>query len=505
MQGHNVVFDWENGRVGFAESSCAYDKKDVPESATDDGYSTDCVVGDPILTNACIESVDKSLCRHNPTNIALLGTEKWTSKVESPGTGAGISCIEAANDVSHRDPREKPVVQCNGEGVCEEERPCQLTCSETIQANEVIALPESQQSRSQCGKGFWSACDYNCKQTRIASVAYSDGFCHEKHRESRPCHIGACSRSDPCRVPFVVHAVVGFKRGSLSKWTEASQDAFLEALVGTAQRISNRKLFLAGDVNVLLALPWYEDETDISDLANQRPSDIRGFRVAVEVSVFNDRALMQPPDFEVSSIEDRATLRENACGAEALYWLAKHALAVKKEVFLKDGFMNALVNEMKASTIPEQESAFKEMFVNGVNANDEHIVSAWTVRTEIDDEINYFGPQKPFMAKLYTVLSGATVASTLFLIFLSLWSLLWICDDFSQGRLSLSSAFAFVRQFGSRNHVTEVNDNEDVNAIEERALLGSDSTPSKSTYKFTTPKKRNRTSSGVLSNESGSR
>jgi hypothetical protein len=480
MQGHNVVFDWENGRVGFAESTCAYDKKDTPEAALDAGYSTDCVVSDPIVSKSCIESVEKSLCRHNPTNVALLGTEKWTSIVESTGTDTGISCVMAANDVSDNDPREKSVVTCSGEGTCEEERPCQLTCSELTRAVEVAPLSEGKQQRFKCGESSWSACDYNCKQARIKSLAFSDGLCHEAHRESRPCHIGACARSDPCLVPYIIHAVVGFKGGSVSKWTEETDDVFGIAMVEAVEKMLNRTLFEAGDVHVLAALPWYEEDNDIAGKAYQRDVDVLGFRVVVEISVFNnqtdlvelqrinapEKASAGPASsfFKRKRTTAPQTIEENSCGPDTLYQLAKHALDVKK-VLLNEGFMGTLVSQIKRLPDPPGDSPFSVVFTDDFSASDDVIVLAWTVRTEVEDEINYFGPQKPFMATLYTVLHAATVASSFFLIVLTVWSSIWTCHEYCQGKrhgLFLLS--------GPQYRSLDVD--EDADAIEKRAILG---------------------------------
>lgn len=65
MQGHNVVFDWENSRVGFAESTCEFEGKNRNVPSTD-GFSTDCIVGDPVLTKACVETVDLRICKNQP-------------------------------------------------------------------------------------------------------------------------------------------------------------------------------------------------------------------------------------------------------------------------------------------------------------------------------------------------------------------------------------------------------------------------------------------------------
>jgi hypothetical protein len=67
MQGHNVVFDWENGRIGFAESSCTYDRKDSPEEADDGRYTDDCILGTAVLSQTCIETVDAQLCDNDPS------------------------------------------------------------------------------------------------------------------------------------------------------------------------------------------------------------------------------------------------------------------------------------------------------------------------------------------------------------------------------------------------------------------------------------------------------
>ena len=117
----------------------------VPEVAQDAGFPSDCQLGPPILTKSCLQTVDRRnrfVCKHNPTGVALLGTETWTATVTSPGNDAGISCAEAATEIGKRrkDNLDDPVVSCNGHGLCEEERPCQLTCAQAQKASEVEPL-----------------------------------------------------------------------------------------------------------------------------------------------------------------------------------------------------------------------------------------------------------------------------------------------------------------------------------------------------------------------------
>lgn len=74
-----------------------------------------------------------------------------------------------------------------------------------------------------CGVETWSACGYTCTQTKIESVLMNDGKCHEEKslETTRPCHVQACGRSDPCRVRFVVHTIMEEVRGAVaSRWNK---------------------------------------------------------------------------------------------------------------------------------------------------------------------------------------------------------------------------------------------------------------------------------------------
>jgi len=65
MMGHDVLFDIENGRLGFAESSCEYqDLQDDFEGSEDEGegMGDDCRLGEPSLAKGCISTVDLSEC-----------------------------------------------------------------------------------------------------------------------------------------------------------------------------------------------------------------------------------------------------------------------------------------------------------------------------------------------------------------------------------------------------------------------------------------------------------
>jgi len=455
MQGHNVVFDWENGRIGFAESSCTYDKKYVPKVAEDEGFASDCEVGDPVLSTSCIDSVDRAMCKHNPTNIALLGTETWTAIVESAGNEAGVSCVDAAKDGREKRDVSEPKVNCDGNGTCQEQRPCQLTCSEAARAAGVAPAPESDHRRLGCGDSFWSTCDYGCAQTRIRSVAYSDGTCREASRITRPCHIEACARSDPCLVPFIIHAVFGFHGALVSKWSRETEEIFSLALTKAARSIDpTAQVFSEGDVNVRMALPWYPDEDDPDDgrerLLPKETEDVEpsGLKVVVEISLYNplanfkNKTVVPAEEIQGDQAEGAlsAMLRNitnliqgrkpaSQCNAEELYALAKKALALKKGVFGSNRFTATLINKMEELEKKQkdhdflQESPFGKTYNTTMFYEKSQLISAWSIRTEIDDEINYFGPPRPLWHRVLGIMHAILMTFMVFLFLTSLWSL----------------------------------------------------------------------------------
>ena len=509
MQGHNVLFDWQNGRIGFAESSCTYDKKDVPAVAEDSGFATDCQVGPPILTKPCIDSVDRRMCKLNPTGIALLGKETWTAVVESPGNDAGVSCVEAAMETGKRRNNEfdDPIVSCDGRGLCQEERPCQLTCAQAQKAVEVEPLsyiPDGQ--LSSCGNSEWSACDYGCMQTRIMSSVFTDGICHEVSREARPCHIGACSRSDPCRVPFIVHLVLAFREGSVSNWSRTAEEILATGLVNSVRRRSNEQLFAIGDVNVITALPWYEDENDSVKF---------GVKVVVEISMFNsfadaDNKPSSYDDAETSTEAQLATMLRNftdrlrgrkppaTCYEEELYPLAKKALQAK-ETMREDRFVVTLVEELRRTGQRYERSAFGPISTNTYDTSYTRLISVWTIRTGIEEEINYFGPTKPFTAKLFGFLQNSILLSAAFFVLMTLWScVLSVHEYFTGQRHNISLPMVIIPSiFRGRRHNAplgvRVEDPKDLNDVEPFIMETSDvelTAQQERKYKLTTPKKR---------------
>lgn len=539
MSGHNVIFDWENGRVGFSESSCTYDKKSVPSAALDHGYSEDCQLSKPVLSQACIDFIDKKLCKYDPTNIAVLGEEKWTALVESAGTDVGRSCVEAAESWVSAKELDAPVIKCNGDGVCEEHRSCQLTCAEAKKAGSVTPAGATESRRLECGDSFWSACDYGCSQSRIESVAFTDGVCHEVSRVSRPCHIGACARSDPCRVPFLVHLVLGFRGAKVERWTTMSEEAFVVALTRAASgNIALNSIFEEGDVNVLAVLPWYLDEdsqisgrkssVDQNEDLESESSD--GLKIVMEISIFNYQAKpknktaerqetsrgIQRTSNKLSEMLKNITVsfdprkEKTVCNMDDLHLLAKKALVLKKEIFGHETFVPNIIHELKkaeADMGATDPSPFQRVYANEFFAAESRVLLSWSIRTEIDDEINYFGPPKPWWFRVLSAINTLVFAVMAVMLLTTVWSLILSCYDACLGPEDKNQN-SFLRR-RSRYSSVALNDiDTDASTIEDAVMGKGDveltmQSPGKR-YKATTPKKR-RSTLGATSSDGSDR
>ncbi|KAL7566743.1 hypothetical protein ACA910_017792 [Epithemia clementina (nom. ined.)] len=435
MQGHNVVFDWEHSRIGFAESSCSYDKIDVPKVAEDAGYASDCQVKDPVLSKPCLETVDRPLCRLNQTNIALLGTEKWSAVVKNPGTRLGVTCVAAAQQMKVDDLYRDPVVSCDSKGICEEERPCQLTCPQVDIAAKVVEVPD-QNTRLNCGDSLWSACDRECFQTRVVSSAFSDGKCHEISRQRRPCHIDACAREDPCRAPYSVRIIMGLREVDIAQWSIHTENAIVESVASTLTSLDKKSNVLPGDVSVRMARSWFldEDNPDAASNSNGPPRSTKpyGVKAIIDVAVANNRTtgntstLEDDSDFEEHwkilgnfSQQLVGQLREVRCYDDDLFVLAKKALSIKTIALKNSNFVPALTQHLR-------ENSGNYALTSSALLNESSVVAAWSFRNGVDDKVNFFGPRKPWWFGIFRAVHFITVLVTSSLV---VWSLFGVIQN----------------------------------------------------------------------------
>jgi hypothetical protein len=416
MQGHNVLFDWHHRRIGFSQSSCAYDLIEQEEQdkhmnvTTADTFGDDCRLGRPILSTACIHSVDVSICQasDNPTNVGIMGTEVWTRLVLNPGKEEG-RCHTVMEDWSLKQniQLEPSHINCTLDGQCQEYRPCHVPCMEAMKfySKGTGKEPEIQPKNLESGGGqdcgesaLWSACDYHCQQTRIMTQLTNNGVCVEDSRNTRDCHVNACGRADSCLVPYLVHAILVLEGAEIDVWDAVSTEEFRKEFTRVAHLEEFRKkhldqIFQEGDVNVLAIRPWFADTNDDLSFLDESDSnealgqDPKGIEVVLQISIFNPknkrsvhgrqrRGLLQEiGDFgsnRTSPLRNGKT--ESNCEASEMYPLAKEAVDLASRILRNEKFETLL-----AEAIP--------------TVRDVRVLSSWTINTQVyDQEINYFGP-----------------------------------------------------------------------------------------------------------------
>lgn len=353
--------------------------------------------------------------------------------VEHPGRDNGVPCVEAARKLSPSAKAEDDYssIDCGGEGLCTEVRPCQISCKELPSAKTVSKVPllltETPAEKSNllvCGDTYWSACDFKCRQTRIESSLFTDGNCHEVHLISRPCHKDACGRLDPCRIPFVVHVIFAFRGVYSSDWSKRDENIFTESVVRTFRVLApdNPNLFDVGDIKIILVRPWLAGD-DVESLASfDDENDELGVKVVAQISIFNSDAnspmrAESPSASPEKDVVSKADLRlrngtgslEGAmppmvCNDSELFTLAKRARLVAYDIPAISGFMTQILGDiisLEGERGAERESAFSPLLREPKLAYKSRLLSSWTIRTDVDDEINYFGPPEPFF---FTVL-----------------------------------------------------------------------------------------------------
>ena len=99
-----------------------------------------------------------------------------------------------------------------------------MTCSEftnEVEEEETAEIEKHENTDEtgledgSCLNYCWGSCMSSCEQSKITTELRVDGECHVANTETRKCHIDACGRSDPCRVPFVVHSILFFAKTNL--------------------------------------------------------------------------------------------------------------------------------------------------------------------------------------------------------------------------------------------------------------------------------------------------
>jgi len=449
LQGHDVLFDWENGRIGFAESDCRVSQtRWEAEGLASEGSEArgqDCILKSPLISTPCFESVDASICTSNNEEEALFGVETIAMVVEYPGTTSGFGCEE----VIKRNPSDfgddLSEVQCNKSGLCTATRRCELTCQQFQDLETVVDgdIEDIKELSTDCGQGSWSACLESCSQSRVSSILMPDGKCYEvkNERSDRACHTEYCGISDPCLIPFVVHVILAFRGISADLWDKAAEDRIIDALSSSVKNGRGSKMFEPTDVEFLMTSPWFEEILDVSGTPSGDMAQVIGMKAVIEVHIYNPNAIkttfyednmdanQQDLQQGVSLMfgrKPKASQQVSECRSSDLFGLAQKAHEIHF-VLSSDGFMRQLVDSLQITDESILDSALGPLVINQDYKEESRVVSSWTIKTAVGGGSIYDHKLDPFpgainyvhVSPAYLGLSRLTIIVTLILLVLA--------------------------------------------------------------------------------------
>lgn len=353
MRGHDILFDWENHRVGFSESDCAYEHLvNGDDTSAADKESVDCVVGDAVISASCESSVDTSSCAVSSTSLA--GTEEFTMEIIEEGAASGKTCEAVVMEQFHH--TEDITLECE-DGTCVQSHKCSISCSEVdtkITGDDDSGEDDNYDSNEACGENLWGVCQSSCSQIKVKSaISNEDGKCHELDKYVRPCHIGDCLAENPCHVPFKVHMILGLDGGDVSAWTKSMEQDFGDIFAAVLN--SRGASVTPGDLQVLMASKWRAASTGIV-----------GLKLVAEISIYD--AL---PKLEEGSQD---------CSEARLMKVSKVATKIKQAIRSEE-FMAGLVEKLLDHSTGDNPSPFANIPSNGGTSK---VLESWTIRNGID-------------------------------------------------------------------------------------------------------------------------
>mmetsp|Transcript_61118 Transcript_61118/g.73518 ORF Transcript_61118/g.73518 Transcript_61118/m.73518 type:complete len:1066 (-) Transcript_61118:317-3514(-) len=437
MINHNILFDMENERVGFAESSCLYEdlvgnkeeklqiledikkigvnktiadieiEKEIikeEEAAVGEGMqvSADCVLGPENEVIACEDTVDSSVCATRSSPYTMVGgTLKVDRVIESPPLHNGQSCEDVIRSES---PNSKSTVDvfCDDAGVCSETRTCSVKCMKFAHnadngGEDYIGNGLNPSFKPEpCGEPFFGSCQYTCEQTQIISLTDNDGNCRESERLTRPCHTSECGRENACLVPFVVHVILIFSDANVELWNRGSEELFREAMSNAISQhpISYQKKIdiTPGDIDVLLVTRYHSMVQPDDDGSDNEVETGSAMKVVAEISIYNSDLARTD---KIEAFEEQAGVGDAGGGKHVLVNIkceeddivayAHDALAFNNMFEDKDfmALMYGSIQNVKGMSNAMYADSSAPFDVDISASRESMILSSWTIRSEV--------------------------------------------------------------------------------------------------------------------------
>lgn len=426
LQGHDVVFDWDYGRIGFAESTCKVtdprEEKAGLVSEGADARGNDCILQNPVVTKACHDTVDSKPCNADNPDQVLNGIEELSMVVEYPGTQLGWGCEDVIKRkmFPNNGQENNMEVNCNDAGLCTMKQSCQLPCryATSLKPQEETNDVNSPNS---CSSYPWGACLETCKQAKVSAQFMSDGRCHEDQskREERECHTEYCGIADPCLIPFVVHVILAFRGIDHSSWNKEAETTIIDAFSDSVKNSMNKNIFKSSDVELLMVSPWTKDVDDVAGAAMGNDiTEKLGTKIVMEVHMYNENAIKPKNDEDDHNSETAEGFHHkissmlkhkmnpnhlSECKSSDIFELAQKAHEIHFVLAEKE-FMTKLSESLKKIPVVQDErSTFSSMLAREQLVDESIVFSSWTIKTEVGGGSVYDHQLDPYPSAIHYV------------------------------------------------------------------------------------------------------
>lgn len=195
-------------------------------------------------------------------------------------------------------------------------------------------------------------------------------------------------------VPFVVHAIFGFRGVDHTKIDPLSTEIFSDSISSNGEN-----LFLPGDVKILMISPWHQNVLNVSDTMLPEMSQI-GTKIVFEIHIYNTHAIR----FDDQEVRHTGIFRDKPsdgnlaeCERSDIFDLAEKAHNVRS-LLARVTFVENVVRVIgqDSSLQNHRITAFSELLTNPGFVYQSTVLSSWIIKTEVGGGSVYDHETEPF-------------------------------------------------------------------------------------------------------------
>lgn len=181
-------------------------------------------------------------------------------------------------------------------------------------------------------------------------------------------------------VPFVVHAIFGFRGVDHTQIDPLATEIFSDSISS-----NGGGLFLPGDVKILMINPWHQNVLNVSDTMLPEMSQM-GTKIVFEIHIYNTHAIR----FDAQEVRHTEFFRDEPrggnlaeCESSDIFDLAEKAHYVSS-LLARDTFVENVVNVIgKDSRLQNHRiTAFSDLLTNPAFVYQSTVLSSWIIKTE---------------------------------------------------------------------------------------------------------------------------